>query len=71
MVVCLNGIDWVAFEVLNIGNTAVDVIPKQYRVLDGLFQAFAVRSGGFYVCCYSIPLLHSRSAELIDEINRS
>lgn len=50
MVVCLNGIDWAAFEVLNIGNEKVEVIPKQFRVLDGLFQAIAVRSGGFYVC---------------------
>ncbi|EPE33949.1 hypothetical protein GLAREA_06962 [Glarea lozoyensis ATCC 20868] len=55
MVVCLNGIDWVAFEVLNIGNAAVEDIPKQFRVLDGLFQAFAVRSGGFYVI--AIPSL--------------
>jgi Trk-type K+ transport system membrane component len=39
----------VAFEVLNIGNPVTDAIPPHYRVLDGLFQAFAVRSGGFYV----------------------
>jgi Trk-type K+ transport system membrane component len=47
--VCLNGADWIFFEILNIGNPATDVIPTRYRVLDGLFQAFAVRSGGFYV----------------------
>jgi Trk-type K+ transport system membrane component len=47
--VCLNGADWLFFEVLNIGNPATDVIPARYRVMDGLFQAFAVRSGGFYV----------------------
>ena len=45
----LNGIDWVAFEVLNIGNPATEAIPTHFRVLDGLFQAFAVRTGGFYV----------------------
>lgn len=45
----LNGIDWLAFELLNIGNPTTDVIPTHFRVLDGLFQAFAVRSGGFYV----------------------
>jgi Trk-type K+ transport system membrane component len=47
--VCLNGADWLFFEILNIGNPATDAIPIRYRVLDGLFQAFAVRSGGFYV----------------------
>ncbi|TVY34569.1 High-affinity potassium transport protein [Lachnellula occidentalis] len=55
MVVVLNGIDWAAFELLNIGNSAVDVIPPHFRVLDGLFQALAVRSGGFYII--SIPTL--------------
>jgi Trk-type K+ transport system membrane component len=49
MVVILNAIDWAAFELLNIGNPATDSIPSHYRVLDGLFQALAVRSGGFYV----------------------
>lgn len=47
--IILNGTDWVAFEVLNIGNPTTDAIPPHYRVMDGLFQAFAVRSGGFYV----------------------
>ncbi|KAL3418100.1 cation transporter [Phlyctema vagabunda] len=49
VVVLLNSIDWVAFELLNIGNPAVESIPKNHRILDGLFQALAVRSGGFYV----------------------
>ncbi|KAJ5176979.1 Low-affinity potassium transport protein [Penicillium canariense] len=48
-VIVLNGIDWVAFEVLNIDNPAVNAIPRGSRVLDGLFQALCVRSGGFYV----------------------
>jgi Trk-type K+ transport system membrane component len=47
--VILNGIDWAAFEILNIGNPAIESIPPRFRVLNGLFQAFAVRSGGFYV----------------------
>jgi Trk-type K+ transport system membrane component len=55
MVIILNGIDWAAFELLNIGNPATNAIPKHFRVLDGLFQALAVRSGGFYVI--SIPTL--------------
>lgn len=49
----LNGIDWVAFEILNIGNPSTEPIPTHFRVLDGLFQAFAVRSGGFYVVSIS------------------
>ncbi|KAH9219277.1 cation transport protein-domain-containing protein [Leptodontidium sp. 2 PMI_412] len=49
MVITLNGVDWIAFELLNIGNAAVEVIPARFRVLDGLFQALAVRSGGFYI----------------------
>lgn len=53
--IALNGIDWLAFELLNIGNPVTEAIPTHFRVLDGLFQAFAVRSGGFYVV--SIPNL--------------
>lgn len=49
MLVVLNGVDWAAFELLNIGNESTSVIPTRFRVLDGLFQALAVRSGGFYV----------------------
>ncbi|PVI08303.1 TrkH-domain-containing protein [Periconia macrospinosa] len=48
-VICLNGIDWLGFEVLNIGNKAIAALPANIRTLDGLFQALAVRSGGFYV----------------------
>jgi Trk-type K+ transport system membrane component len=47
--VTLNGTDWLAFEVLNFGNPTVASIPPASRVLDGLFQALAVRSGGFYI----------------------
>ena len=50
MVITLNGIDWAAFEILNIGNPKIDgVLPVNVRVIDGLFQAIAVRSGGFFV----------------------
>lgn len=49
-VITLNGIDWAAFEILNIDNAALNSgLPTNVRVIDGLFQAFAVRSGGFYV----------------------
>ncbi|KAL1296598.1 hypothetical protein AAFC00_000091 [Neodothiora populina] len=56
VVVVLNGTDWAAFEILNIGNTKLEsTLPVHIRVIDGLFQALAVRSGGFYVV--SIPTL--------------
>jgi potassium uptake Trk family protein len=50
-VVTLNGVDWAAFEILNIGNDTIytEVPSTGIRVMNGLFQAFAVRSGGFYV----------------------
>ncbi|OAA76971.1 Cation transporter [Akanthomyces lecanii RCEF 1005] len=49
MLICLNTADWVLFEVLNLHNPVVGSIPVGPRVLVGLFQALAVRSGGFYV----------------------
>ncbi|RSL55695.1 hypothetical protein CEP54_009273 [Fusarium duplospermum] len=49
MLTCLNSIDWVAFEVMNIGNPVFKNIPTGSRIIDGLFQALAVRNGGFYV----------------------
>src|ERR1700761_1285400 len=52
-VVALNTIDWVAFELLNIGNDVVDSLPTGFRIVAGLFQAFAVRSGGFYIVTIS------------------
>lgn len=45
--------DWLAFELLNISNPAVTVIPLGYRILDGLFQSLAVRSSGFAVVSIS------------------
>ncbi|GAO46751.1 TrkH-domain-containing protein [Saitoella complicata NRRL Y-17804] len=45
----LNSFDWFFFEILNLGNSAIEAIPTGPRIMDGLFQAFAVRSGGFYV----------------------
>ncbi|KAI0890967.1 TrkH-domain-containing protein [Annulohypoxylon nitens] len=55
MLFVLNGTDWVAFEVLNLGNSTLEQTPLGSRIIDGLFQAIAVRSGGFYVV--SIPTL--------------
>lgn len=39
MLICLNCVDWVAFELFNIGNPVIESIPTGPRVLDGLFQA--------------------------------
>jgi len=65
--VVLNGVDWAAFEILNvnsystrwqdqllliptqIGNRQITYLSPGIEVVDGLFQALAVRSGGFYV----------------------
>ncbi|KAI1421488.1 TrkH-domain-containing protein [Xylaria sp. FL1777] len=56
MLFVLNGTDWAAFEILNLGNPSLEKIPTGSRVIDGLFQALAVRSGGFYVV--TIPDLY-------------
>ena len=65
MVIVLNGIDWAAFELLNIRNPATETIPTHYRALDGLFQALAVRSGGFYVVNISTLVRTSLHSVLI------
>ncbi|KAI4199851.1 MAG: hypothetical protein LQ348_001821 [Seirophora lacunosa] len=58
----LNGIDWIAFEILNIGNKAIKAsLSPATRALHGLFQALAVRSGGFYV----VPIGNLRVGLLI------
>ncbi|KAF2100202.1 TrkH-domain-containing protein, partial [Rhizodiscina lignyota] len=48
-VIVLNGVDCAMFSILNIGNKAITHLSPGIEFLDGLFQAFAVRSGGFYV----------------------
>jgi len=55
-VIVLNSIDWVAFEVLNLGKHIIDSLPLAARIIDGLFQAIAIRSGGFYV----VPIAETR-----------
>lgn len=39
MLVATTGVDWVAFEVMSLGNPALGGIPAGPRILDGLFQA--------------------------------
>ncbi|RYP34167.1 hypothetical protein DL767_004394 [Monosporascus sp. MG133] len=49
MLFVLNGTDWIAFEVLNLGSAFLGQTSLGTSVIDGLFQALAVRSRGFYV----------------------
>ncbi|CAI6080659.1 unnamed protein product [Clonostachys chloroleuca] len=41
--------DWVAFEVLNIGNPAVTALSLGDKIMNGLFQGVVVRAAGFTV----------------------
>lgn len=45
----LNGIDWASFLILDIGTPSIEAIPLNVRVIDGLFQSFAVRAAGFSI----------------------
>lgn len=44
MLFALNGTDWVAFEVLNLGNTLLEPLSFGTRIIDGLFQAIGTYS---------------------------
>lgn len=44
MVVLLNVIDWIAFELLNLGNPVIEAIPIGSRIIDGLFQGIGTPS---------------------------
>ncbi|KAI3094433.1 hypothetical protein CBS147333_9981 [Penicillium roqueforti] len=43
---------WGAFEVSAIHNEEISSLPIKFRILDGLFQALAVRGGGFSVVAF-------------------
>jgi Trk-type K+ transport system membrane component len=58
MLVILNVTDLVGFLVLDIGTAVIEAIPAGTRVLDGLFQAFAVRAAGFSI----VPLAETAPA---------
>ncbi|KAI6783167.1 uncharacterized protein J7T54_000669 [Emericellopsis cladophorae] len=49
-----NLIDWVAFEVLNIGNQELENLPVGDKIVAGLFQAISVRAAGFAVISISV-----------------
>jgi Trk-type K+ transport system membrane component len=45
--------DWFSFLVLDLGNSVIGAIPVGVRVVDGLFQATAVRAAGFAIVSLS------------------
>lgn len=49
ILVALNGFDLVIWCILDLNNAMFDGVPKGYRVLNGLFQAFCTRTVGFSV----------------------
>ncbi|OQD69239.1 hypothetical protein PENPOL_c002G01657 [Penicillium polonicum] len=51
-IIFLNALMWGAFEISAIHNEEIGSLPIQFRVLDGLFQALAVRGGGFSVVAF-------------------
>ncbi|KAH8146267.1 uncharacterized protein LAJ45_09709 [Morchella importuna] len=48
-IIIFNGLDWAVFGISSITNPAFKDFSVPVRVVDGLFQALAVRSGGFGV----------------------
>lgn len=62
MLLCLNSVDWVAFELLNLGNPAIDNIPTGSRILDGLFQGLGKVAPSLHcTAAPSHPMLHTLS----------
>lgn len=45
----LNCTDWIAFQVLDIGNPTIESWSVGQRIFDGLFQSIAVRAAGFQI----------------------
>lgn len=56
ILVILNATDLVLFIILDFNSDYLLNIPKGYRVLDGLFQAFSTRTAGF--SCLTVASLH-------------
>ncbi|KAI5948642.1 TRK1 [Candida theae] len=55
--IALNGFDLVVFCILDVNSDMFDGVPKGYRVLNGLFQAFCTRTVGFSIV--DLSSLHS------------
>ncbi|KAH8169082.1 cation transport protein [Sarocladium implicatum] len=52
LLLVINSIDWVCFEILNINNNQVEALGLGQRIMDGWFQSISVRAAGVTV----IPL---------------
>jgi len=53
VLVILNTTDWFFFLLLDLGNEAIESIPVGVRIIDGMFQAAAVRAAGFAIVTLS------------------
>ena len=62
MLILLNSVDWVGFELLNLGNPAMEHIPTGSRVIDGLFQA--IGRSNIPLSCPDTPCANSPSLQL-------
>jgi len=49
LLVLFNGLDWICFWLLDIGNPVLEAMSPGVRCIDGLFQALAVRTAGFAI----------------------
>ncbi|GAA5827393.1 hypothetical protein JCM5353_001457 [Sporobolomyces roseus] len=49
LLVLFNGLDWICFWLLDIGNPVLEALSPGERAIDGLFQALAVRTAGFAI----------------------
>ncbi|KAL2836839.1 cation transport protein-domain-containing protein [Aspergillus pseudodeflectus] len=71
-VIVLNGLNWASFEILSLGNREVEALPMGFRILDGLSQALAVRTGGFSIVTIAelkqgLLFLYGRHTNVYDE----
>lgn len=49
ILICLNSFDWIMFQILDLGNPAIEAWSVGIRIFDGLFQSIAVRAAGFQI----------------------
>lgn len=63
MVFLLNCIDWVGFEILNLGNPTIEAIPVGPRIIDGLFQGLGTS--------HHVSLYPSRAQQPLTTLFRS
>ncbi|KAI0121152.1 cation transport protein-domain-containing protein [Xylariales sp. AK1849] len=66
MLFVLNGTDWVAFEILNLGNPGLADIPVGSRIIDGLFQAVVLYVIMMYISVYPV-VITMRNSNVYEE----